>query len=337
MVKKIVASLAVVCALAGPVNHAYGWGVWGHEKINRGAILALPKEMGMFFYNHADYLTEEATAPDVRKHAFSDKEEAARHYINLENFNYRTASGMPASLEEARTKYGKDTLEKYGTLPWTIEEMMQKLTTAMKNKNRAEILFLAANLGHYIGDAYMPLHTTVNHDGQQSGQKGIHALWEDQLPELFGKNYSLYAESHYVENVDKTVWDILDSSFKLVGPLLYNDKKLRKDKPNEMLYKMGANGQPQKNIYGATYHSYEYAHVYHELLAGMVENQMRAAIATTASFWYTAWVNAGKPDLTDLDPKYVTDRNKKFYQEDIGYWKKGKVSGYKVMYDFPQQ
>jgi hypothetical protein len=35
--------------------------------------------------------------------------------------------------------------------------MMEKLTIAFK-KSKNEILFLAADLGHYIADAHMPLH-----------------------------------------------------------------------------------------------------------------------------------------------------------------------------------
>lgn len=106
------------------------------------------------------------------------------------------------------------------------------------------------------------------------------------------------------------------------------------DKPESMLYKMGPNGQPEENKYGQKTHSYEYAHIYHELLEGMVEHQLRAAISATASYWYTAWVNAGKPDLSDLDPKYITERNQKFYEEDMKYWKKGKVTGYKVTNEY---
>ena len=335
MIKRILVAIAVVAVLISGIGYSYGWGVWGHYKINRGAVLALPKEMGMFFYNHADYLTEESVAPDIRKYTMGDKQEFARHYIDLEKYDYDRPANMPKTADEARSRFGKDSVEKYGTLPWTIEEMMVKLTAAMKAKNKAEILFLSANLAHYIGDAHMPLHTTVNHDGQLTGQKGIHALWESHLPELFGKNYSLYVgDVHYIDNVEKTTWDIIDSSHKLMIPLLYNDKKLRKDKPVEMLYKIGANGQPEQNKYGQKTHAYEYAHVYHELLGGMVENQLRAAIAATACYWYTAWVNAGKPDLSDLDPKYITERNTKFYLEDIKYWKKGKVTGYKVINEY---
>jgi hypothetical protein len=48
---------------------------------------------------------------------------------------------------------------------------------------------------------------------------------------------------------------------------------------------------------------------------GMVEKQMRKAITVTASFWYTAWVNAGKPDLSGLDTPELTKRNSKLLKK----------------------
>ncbi|NDC40234.1 MAG: S1/P1 Nuclease [Chitinophagia bacterium] len=335
MLRKLSVLSLIIVVLLGQAAPTFAWGVWGHYKINRGAILALPKEMGLFFYNHADFITEEAVAPDIRKYTMGDKVEFPRHYIDLEAYNYANPGMMPATIDEAKARFTQDTLNKYGTLPWTIEEVTARLTKAMKEKNRAEILFLAANLGHYIADAHMPLHTSINHDGQLTGQNGIHALWESQLPEQFGKNYSLYGESHYIDNIDKETWAIVDSSYRLAAPLLYNDKKLRKDKPAALLYKMAATGQPETNKYGQKTHAYEYAHIYHEMLNGMVEMQLQSAVRELASYWYTAWVNAGKPNLTELDPKYITERNKKFYNEDMQFFKRGKVTGYKVIYEYP--
>ena len=45
---------------------------------------------------------------------------------------------------------------------------------------------------------------------------------------------------------------------------------------------------------------FDYAQLYHDKLGGMVEEQMRKAIFALGSAWYTAWVDAGQPDLNDL-------------------------------------
>ena len=336
MKKKLFIIGVAACTLIGSVSVVLGWGVWGHNHINKGAVLALPHEMGMFFYNHLDFMIEESVVPDIRKHTLNDKAEGARHYIDLERFNYASAAGMPKTMSEAVEKYGADTLQKYGILPWYIQDMMVKLTDAFRNKRKTEILFLAADLGHYIADAHMPLHTSLNHNGQLTGQVGIHAFWESQLPEMFGKNYKLYTgEAHYIANVEKATWDMIDSSHDLVNSLLQLEAKMKKDNPEDKQYIMGPDGKPAKNKYGQPVHAYEYAHVYHELLGGMVERQVRSSIEETADFWYTAWVNAGKPDLSNLDPASITERNKAFYKEDMKAWKNGKIKGIRSDNEFP--
>lgn len=313
--------------IAGSTCAVYGWGVWGHNHINKGAILALPAEMGMFFYDHCDFIVEEAVMPDVRKHLYNDKAEGSRHYIDLEKYGNTEALKLE-TWSTLVAKYGKDSVEKYGTLPWNIEDMMDKLTDAMKNKRKGDILYIAANLGHYIADAHMPLHTSVNHNGQLTGQEGIHAFWESQLPELFGKNYHLYTgDVHYISDINKTTWDIIDSSHNLVYTLLHVESKLKKNNPDEKQYVLGPDGKPVKNKYGQPVHKYDYALEYHELLGGMVEKQIRASIEKIADYWYTAWVNAGKPNLDDLDPESMTERNKAGYNEDMKAWKTGKIKG----------
>ena len=54
---------------------------------------------------------------------------------------------------------------------------------------------------------------------------------------------------------------------------------------------------------------------------------MKKAIKATADFWYTAWINAGKPDLSDLDEKQVTKRNEENLKLELKLWEKGKLSG----------
>ncbi|WP_428233072.1 zinc dependent phospholipase C family protein [Flavobacterium sp.] len=308
------------------------WGIVGHERINKAAVMALPHPLQIFFYNHIDFITQEASVPDIRKYALNYKEENPRHYFDMENFG--AADSLPKTMEEAKKKYDTKFLNENGILPWYIEDMMGKLTKAFKDKNRAEILFLAADLGHYIGDAHMPLHTSANHDGQLSDQKGIHSLWESRLPELFAKNYKLNVpQAQYYEDVHKATWDMINDTHSLVKPLLDIDKKLRTATPENKVFKMDAEGKVLKSKYNSAVFSDEYAKKLHEDLNGMVESQMRKAITATASFWYTAWVNAGKPDLSDLDAPAVTQRNNQALRDDLKLFQQGNLFGMKNQND----
>jgi len=308
------------------------WGLVGHERINKAAVMALPHPLQIFFYNHIDFITQEASVPDIRKYALNYKDENPRHYFDMENFG--AVDSIPQSMELAKKKYDAKFLNDNGILPWYIEDMMAKLTKAFKDKNRAEILFLSADLGHYIGDAHMPLHTSANHDGQLSDQKGIHSLWESRLPELFAKNYKLNVpQAQYYEDVHKAIWSMINDTHSLAQPLLDIDKKLRTTTPENQVYKMDAEGKVLKSKYNSAVFSDEYAKKLHEQLNGMVENQMKKAITATASFWYTAWVNAGKPDLSDLDSPAVTQRNNQALKDDLKLFQSGNLFGMKNQND----
>lgn len=66
----------------------------------------------------------------------------------------------------------------------------------------------------------------------------------------------------------------------------------------------------------------------------MVERQLRLAMSATANFWYTAWVNAGKPNLSDLDPVEQTARNKAHLKKELQLFKKGKLVDLKSEKEF---
>ncbi|WP_395074958.1 zinc dependent phospholipase C family protein [Flavobacterium sp.] len=302
------------------------WGIVGHERINKAAVMALPKPLQSFFYNHIDFITQESTVPDLRKSVLNDKLEGPRHYFDMENFG--AVDSFPKTMEAAKKRYDEKFLSKNGTLPWYIQDMMAKLTIAFKEKKKTEILFIAADLAHYIGDAHMPLHTSDNHDGQNTGQKGIHSLWESRLPELFVNDYKLYVgEAKYIENIDKATWDIIFDTHSLVEPLLAADKQLRTTTPENKMFEVDSTGSFIKNKYNSNIYSNDYAKKFHTALNGMVENQMKKAISSTSNFWYTAWVNAGKPDLSNLDSKDLTKRNTKFLRQDFKLWQKGILFG----------
>lgn len=326
----------LILSLALTTGHkCFAWGAWGHNHINKGAVLALPPELGMFFYCHVDFMVQESTVPDLRKYTLHDKEEHPRHYINLESYGY-PSTPVAHSIASIRKKYSKERLEKYGILPWYMEEMVQKLTDAFKARRKTEILFLAADLGHYAGDAHVPLHTTVNHNGQLTGQHGIHAFWESQLPELFGGQYNLYVDRpRYIKDIPSHIWEVMDSTYALLEPLLTIDQCLKEHFPAGRQYEPGADGAQVKNKFGQPVHTYAYAQVYHELLDEMVEDQLKRAIRLTADLWYTAWVNAGRPNLNSLDGPNTREATAPQYRADMDAWKRGTIYGCNTDKEFP--
>ena len=327
MIKKTIGRAALSLALiTGSVTLLFAWGTFGHQHINHAAVFALPEEMRIFFYNHIDFVTEESTVPDLRKYTLNDKAENPRHYINIEGMETMPIDSLPKTMKDAMAKYDEKTLQKMGILPWYIQEIMKKLTRAFKEKRKTEILFLAADLGHYLGDANMPLHTALNHDGQLTDQKGIHSFFESQLPEYFGNGYNYQvAEAVYLENVTTASWDVIRHSNGLADSLLLIEKTLKATFSKEKIYKTDAEGKVLKNKFGQWTHSYEYAGAYHKALNGMVEKQLRHAIQDLANFWFTAWVNAGKPDLNQLDPAELTASNRKRYKKEMKLYKRGKL------------
>ncbi|MBC7449804.1 MAG: S1/P1 Nuclease [Hymenobacteraceae bacterium] len=306
---RLAAFFATLLLLFSTPTLLFGWGFWGHQRINRAAILALPDAMRVFFYNHADFITEESVMPDVRKHALGDRNEGPRHYVDVEEFG-RPLDQFPRTPDEALTAFGPAELDKHGRLPWVILELHDKLTKAFREGKKSDILLLSADLGHYLADAHMPLHTSSNHDGQLTGQKGIHALWEARLPEIFGAKYDLeVAAPTVIADPTAEVWRIIASSHAAVDTILAVDKKLRTELGEKGLVEVDEAGAPKKNRFGQPVHSAVYAERLHTALHGMIVRRMRASISATAAFWYTAWVQAGQPDLKALDAAAVTQRN----------------------------
>ncbi len=145
--------------LSASIELLFAWGSWGHKHINKASVFALPDSMRVFYYNHIDFITEAAVVPDLRRGVLSDKAEGARHYIDIEDFGNMPISAFPKTTKEAFSKYDSTFLNKTGYLPWYIESLSDKLTQAFKKRNKSEILFISAELGHYVADAHMPLHT----------------------------------------------------------------------------------------------------------------------------------------------------------------------------------
>ena len=270
------------------------WGFYAHYRINRFAVNTLPKSMAGFYKANIDFITEHAISADKKRYV--DSTEAPRHYLNADHYGKNPFARIPQHWNDAVVKYSEDTLNIHGTVPWTIQRNYYWLVEAFKNHDTARILTTSANLAHYIADAHVPLHLTENYNGQLTNQTGLHALWETRLPELFGSSYNYNAgKAKYIENPLAEAFKICRTSFNEVDSVLRLQRILNKQFPVSKRMVRIKRG----NRYVMDY-SVPYSRAYHKLLKGMVQRRMRMAIASVGSYWYSAWVDAGQPDLDKL-------------------------------------
>ena len=294
------------------------WGFFAHERINRLAVFTLPPEMIGFYKKHIDYLERTAVNPDKRRYVVP--EEAPRHYLDADHYGDSALVLLPHDWREAVARYSEDTLQAYGILPWHIYAMYHRLRDAFLVKDPAEILRISAELGHYISDAHVPLHTTENYNGQLTDQEGIHGFWESRLPEVFSEDYDFFVgKAEYIEDPRAAAWDVIASSHALVPQVLVEEKKLSQ-RYAEKKYGFETRGKATVKVYAL-----EYAREYHNVLEGMVERQMRASVKMTGDFWYTAWLDAGQPDLRRLIDHKPTEAELKQNREMLAEWKKNRL------------
>ena len=270
------------------------WGYFAHYKINRLAVFTLPKSMAGFYKANIVFITEHAVSADKKRYV--DTTEAPRHYLNADHYGKKPFTKIPQRWNDAVVKYSEDSLNKQGTVPWTIQRTYYRLVNAFKARDTLAILTASANLGHYIADAHVPLHLTQNYNGQLTNQTGIHALFETRIPELFGNSYSYYiGKARYIENPLAQAFKICRTSFSEVDSVLRLERLLsRTYPPNKKMVRVKRGNRM------VTDYSVEYSRAYQKLLRGMVQRRMRSAILSIGSYWYSAWVDAGQPDLNKL-------------------------------------
>ena len=297
---------------------AGAWGFFGHRTITQVAVYELPATMQAFYYRHMAELVRLSTAPDERRN--DDPTEAPKHFIDMDHYSEIDPFGkVPQQYDKAVEKYSADTLKKYGTVPWVVLETKQTLTEAFRQRDTTAIIRLSAELSHYVGDAFVPLHTTINYDGQLTDQKGLHSLWESQLPERFINDYKLDGEpAKYVKDPQTAIWVVLQQSYGFLGETFDRASKIEKVMKPDVRYTF-------VHRYGKTTRRYSdaFADAYEKGVGGMVDYRLKGAPTLVSSLWLTAWQDAGRPDLgTMMTPAKPTKEEKEKLGTELTAWKK---------------
>jgi hypothetical protein len=292
--------LLLLTLLFASSGRAQAWGFYGHRLLNRLAVYTLPPEMLPFFKANIDYLTTNATRPDSRRTVVPT--EAPRHFLDVDAYGDSALTshgrGLPRPYADAVALVGgEDSLLRHGIVPWQIVTMKSQLTAAFRERDTDKILRLSADMGHYVADACVPLHTTRNYNGQLTNQRGIHALWESRLPELMALDYDLLTGlATYLDRPTEAAWRAVERAHAAVDSVFTIERQLTQEFSEDRKY-----GYEQRGNQTIRTYSREFSRAYHQRLNGQVERQMRYASQLIGAFWYTCWVDAGQPDLTEME------------------------------------
>jgi D-aminopeptidase len=276
------ALLVAVLSLAS--SHAFGWGYAAHRLITRKACDAMPEPVRVFFVANRNALAEHSIDPDLWRK--EDKTEGPRHFLDMdyEAFGKFPFAELPRDFDAAVAKFGKETFDKVGYLPWRIDEYMGAVVEAMKSGDAATMVPIVGAYAHYIEDAHMPLHGVINYDGQFTNQKGVHGRWEWNLVERYESalDAAVVADPTRVRVVASPrdlAFDVLLDSYARHFELLNDDRRAAE----------GVAGSLDAN---ETY----FARLW-ELSGDLCIRQMSEAATQVASLWLTAWERAGRPNL----------------------------------------
>jgi hypothetical protein len=166
--------------LDAPFAHA--WGNEGHRLINRLAAKHMPGDIPAFLRSEQALSEIQYLGPEPdrwRSPAESELSaaQAPEHFIDLEPADALGPLPRRRFDFEAAVFASGQRPEKIGLQPWEATEVWERLKAALRDYRRLSLahqdtynveqaaIFYAGWLGHYVGDASQPLHTTVQYNG----------------------------------------------------------------------------------------------------------------------------------------------------------------------------
>lgn len=254
------------------------WGEKAHRKINSECVNFFPEELNNLKV-WATGLANHGSDADSRKK--QNKNEFVKHFIDIDIFEeFNTSRKIAEDFDVLCNKYGKAMVVKNGTLPWVTDSTYKALVQNFRKDNWKQAVLTAADLGHYVGDGFMPLHIALNYDGQLTGQKGIHRRYEETMIDKYIDQISINSSViHKVTDVRTYVFGYLYNNHPYNNLLLQADKQALE-------------------LSGGEYNDVYYENLWNDTRQ-FTATLLQKSSETLASLIYSAWLEAGKPAIPE--------------------------------------
>jgi hypothetical protein len=253
----------------------FAWGTNAQRLIINHAVDTLPYELRPFFEANRSFLIQHVNDPlnQLDKHP----NERQNHFIELDKYGKFPFDALPRNYRSALSKYSKSKIEATGVLPWQIGVYSAKLTDDMRNGHWDEAKIDAAFLANYVAEAHDPFNTTENYDGRLTGETGVNERFNTMLIDRYGSFFPLNPrDAEFISDPTDFAFDACLNAHSLVESLLLADRTAKR---------------------ALSSYTDEYYDRFYNLSAASLIKQLSDASTDVGSYWLTAWINAGKPQL----------------------------------------
>jgi hypothetical protein len=277
LIPRALSRAAVLAAvlLAAP-QLARAWGANAQRLVTSKAVETLPPDIRGFFEANRDFLSRHVTEP-LDWLAKNPSAERRNHYLYLDHYGKFPFDSLPRDYKKAVAKFTKSKLEGSGVLPWQIGVYSQKLTAAFRDHDWEQARLAAAYLAAYVAQADDPFHTTENFDGHLSGQPGVDLRFGSSLVDRFSIFFPMRPnDAVFLRDPTDHAFDACMSAHIWLDNILLADRRARE---------------------GLSDYTDEYYDRFYNLAGAIVIRQLSDAATDVGSYWLTAWINAGRPQL----------------------------------------
>ena len=254
---------------------AQAWGRNGNKLVVNKAIDTLPADIRDFFESNRALLSQHVTDPlDSLAKSASERH---NHFLYVDRYGRFPDDGLPRSYKAAVTKLGKTKLQANGLLPWQVGVYSQKLTEAMKGGRWDEAKLDAAILANYVAEAHDPFNTTEDFDGRLTGQAGINERFGTTLIDRYSSFFPMRPnDAVFISDPTDHAFEDCLNSHSWLETILLADRNSR---------------------HGQNSYNDEYFDRFYNAAAVILIRQLSDAATDVGSYWMTAWINAGRPQL----------------------------------------
>lgn len=231
---------------------AQAWGLRGHDTICQAAtFLTSPVQLQSFLKMRAPEMGHLCNIPDTHWRALPGEAKdlgGPTHFIDVELLGLPTDQ-VPLDFEKIITDFQgkpspatkeiiKSIPTELGSVWWRADQLVRRgidfgikaKSSALPkdrkeeqndhlpfNNNIREMLNSMGILGHYVGDAGQPFHSTLDYDGYGAGHGGIHAFYEHEV--VAEVDPKLLADIVARAQVLKKTWKIKGSTLEKMREL----------------------------------------------------------------------------------------------------------------------